>query len=69
MKQTKYITVRVEVDHRSEAVQLFNDIAALVMESLGDRAEESGRYTVHLGYQPSSVESLAATDPLLYRIA
>ena len=69
MTQTKYITVRVEVDHRGEAVQMFNDIAALVVAALGDRAEESGRYTVHMGCAPSSVESLAAADPLLYRAA
>lgn len=59
MTKTKYITVRVEVDHRGEAVQMFEDIAALVSLALGDKAHERGRYTVHMGTQPSTTELLA----------
>lgn len=59
MAQTKYITVRVVVDDRQEAKQLFDDVAALVMAALGDRADERGRYTVHLGTVPSTIELLS----------
>lgn len=61
MTQTKYITVRVEVDSRQTATQLFKDVAQLVSEALAG-SDTPGRYTVHLGWAPSTVELLAPAD-------
>ena len=57
-KLTRYITVRVEVEGRQDARDLFKEVHQVVAAALSG-SDDRGRYTVHLGAAPSTVDLLA----------
>ena len=57
-KLTRYITVRVEVESGQDARDLFKEVHQVVAAALSD-SDDRGRYTVHLGAAPSTVDLLA----------